>query len=72
MKTIGICIWKRSVFGGEIFNTFEQACFRNAFRFKKQQQKKQNKKKKKKKKKKQTSKAIKIQTSSYTELPDGF
>ena len=30
MKNIRIFIWKLSVFGGEIFNIFEQVCFRNA------------------------------------------
>ena len=29
MKIIRIFIWKLSVFGGEIFNIFEWACFRN-------------------------------------------
>ena len=29
MKNIRIFIWKLSVFGGEIFNIFEYACFRN-------------------------------------------
>ena len=29
MKNIRIFIWKLLVFGGEIFNIFEQACFRN-------------------------------------------
>ena len=29
MKTIRIFIWKLSVFGSEIFNIFEQVCFRN-------------------------------------------
>ena len=30
-KNIRIFIWKFLVFGGEIFNIFEQACFRNVF-----------------------------------------
>ena len=30
MKNIRIFIWKLLVFGGEIFNIFEYACFRNA------------------------------------------
>ena len=29
MENIRIFIWKLSVLGGEIFNIFEQACFRN-------------------------------------------
>ena len=33
MKNIRIFIWKLLVFGGEIFNIFEQTCFRNVFFF---------------------------------------
>ena len=29
MKNIRVFVWKISVFGGEIFYVFEQACFRN-------------------------------------------
>ena len=29
MKNIRIFIWKLSVFGGEMFSVFEEACFRN-------------------------------------------
>ena len=31
MKNIIILIWKLSVFGGDIFNIFEYACFRNEY-----------------------------------------